>query len=113
MSTETGTYHFARYHIHCYEVTICDLIRFISKLQTAHSGTKINNMDKFELHQEIGGKNAMEFMADLLVKNEKQSIEIERGKLQVAILKQMNNRSRLLLDAQKFELEASQVKDGK
>ena len=63
------------------------------------------NMDKFELEQTISGKNAMAYMAELLEKNEKQEIEIERGKLSVSILKQMNNRSRLLLDAAKFELK--------
>ena len=62
-------------------------------------------MDRFELEQKVSGKNAMAYMAELLEKNEKQEIEIERGKLSVAILKQMNNRSRLLLDAAKFELK--------
>ena len=46
----------------------------------------------------------------LLEKNEKQQIEIERGKLSVAILKQMNNRSRLLIDAAKFELKEKEAK---
>lgn len=62
-------------------------------------------MDKFELHQKIDGKNAMQFMAELLEKNEKQTIEIERGKLTIGVLKQMNNRSRLMLDASKHELK--------
>ena len=47
----------------------------------------------------------MEYMASLLEKNEKQEIEIERGKLSVSILKQMHNRNRLLVDAAKFELK--------
>lgn len=64
-------------------------------------------MDKaqFELDTPIAGKNAMEFMAGLLEQNEKQQIEIERGKLSNGILKQMNNRSRLLLDVAKYELK--------
>ncbi len=62
-------------------------------------------MNKFELEQTISGKNAMAYMAELLEKNEQKDIEIERGKLSVSILKQMNNRSRLLLDAAKFELK--------
>lgn len=57
------------------------------------------------LDQKVEGKNMMQFTADLLEKNEKQKIEIERGKLSVSILKQMNNYSRLKLDAEKFELK--------
>lgn len=56
----------------------------------------------------IEGMNAMEYMASLIEKNENQGIEIERGKLSVAILKQMNNRSRLLLDAAKYELRKAE-----
>lgn len=47
----------------------------------------------------------MQYMADLLELNDNQQIEIERGKLSVAILKQMNNVSRLQLDAAKLELK--------
>ena len=65
-------------------------------------------MSKFELETPIEGKNAMEYMASLIQKNESQEIEIERGKLNVAILKQMNNRSRLLLDAAKYELRKAE-----
>jgi hypothetical protein len=66
-------------------------------------------MDRFELEQKVSGKNVTAYMAELLEKNEKQQIEIERGKLSVAILKQMNNRSRLLLDAAKFELKKGEM----
>lgn len=62
-------------------------------------------MQDFELQTKIQGVNTMEYMASLIEKNEKQEIEIERGKLSVAVLKQMNNRSRLLLDAAKYELK--------
>lgn len=66
-------------------------------------------MDKFGLEQTVSGKNAMAYMAELLEKNEKLEIEIERGKLSISILKQMNNRSRLLLDAAKFELKKGET----
>lgn len=66
-------------------------------------------MNNFELTTKIAGKNAMQYMADLLEQNDKQQIEIERGKLNVAILKQMNNRSRLLLDAAKYELKRAEA----
>ena len=62
-------------------------------------------MQDFELTTKVQGQNAMEYMASLIEKNEKQEIEIERGKLSVSVLKQMNNRSRLLLDAAKYELK--------
>ena len=65
-------------------------------------------MKSFELETKIAGQNPMEYMASLIEKNEKQEIEIERGKLSVAVLKQMNNRSRLLLDAAKFELKTKE-----
>ncbi|UEA63090.1 hypothetical protein LK429_00420 [Hoylesella buccalis] len=61
-----------------------------------------------QLDQKVEGKDMMQFMADLLEKNEKQEIEIERGKLSVSILKQMNNYSRLKLDAEKFELKKAE-----
>lgn len=51
----------------------------------------------------------MEYMAKLLEKNESQELEIERGKLAVGLLKQMNNRSRLLLDAAKFEIKCKEM----
>ena len=66
-------------------------------------------MKNYELDQKIQGKNAMQYMADLIEQNEKQTIEIERGKLSVSVLKQMNNRSKLLLDAHKFELESQKT----
>ena len=62
-------------------------------------------MKNFDLETKIQGKPIIEYMANLIEKNEKQEIEIERGKLSVSILKQMNNRSRLLLDAAKYELK--------
>ena len=69
----------------------------------------MENVKKFGLDQNIGGVDAMEYMAKLIEKNENQEIEIERGKLAVGLLKQMNNRSRLLLDAAKFELKCKEL----
>ena len=67
-------------------------------------------MERFDLNVTVAGTPQQEYMAKLLEKNEKQQIEIERGKLSVAILKQMNNRSRLLIDAAKFELKEKEAK---
>jgi hypothetical protein len=69
----------------------------------------MENVKKFGLDQNIGGVDAMAYMAKLIEKNENQEIEIERGKLAVGLLKQMNNRSRLLLDAAKFELKCKEL----
>ena len=69
----------------------------------------MNNEKKFGLNQNIDGVDAMAYMAKLIEKNEKLEIEIERGKLAVGLLKQMNNRSRLLLDAAKFELKCKEL----
>lgn len=65
-------------------------------------------MKKFELETTINGHDVSQYMASLIEKNEKNEIELERGKLSVAVLKQMNNRSRLLLDAAKFELKTKE-----
>ena len=65
-------------------------------------------MKDFGLNVPVSGKTQEEFMAALLEANEKREIEIERGKLAVSIMKQMNNRSRLLLDAAKFELKSKE-----
>jgi hypothetical protein len=65
-------------------------------------------MDKFQLNVLVEGKPVMQYMADLLVRNDKQQIEIERCRLSVRILKQMNVRSRLFIDAYKYELKVKE-----
>ena len=65
---------------------------------------------RFEFDSTVAGTDMSTFMANLLEKNEKQEIEIERGKLSVSILKQMHNRNRLLIDAAKFELKEMEAK---
>lgn len=65
----------------------------------------------YGLDTKIMGKDAMEYMADLLEANEKKEIEIERGKLAIAFLKQMNNRSRLLIDATKVDAKLAKEKE--
>lgn len=73
----------------------------------------ISNMEElkklFELNAKVDGVGPMEYMAKLLEKNERQEIEIERGKMSVSILKQMNNRSRLLIDTAKVALKKMEV----
>lgn len=67
-------------------------------------------MENIGLNQKANGKPMMQYMADLLESNEQKDIEIERGKLSVAILKQMNNYSRLKLDAAKFMLKSAEAR---
>lgn len=69
----------------------------------------MNNNNNFGLDQQVDGMSVMEYMAKLIEKNENQEIEIERGKLSIGLLKQMNNRSRLLLDAAKYELKCKEM----
>ena len=71
-----------------------------------------NIRKQFEFDIKINGLDPMKFMAALLEKNERQELDINRGKLDVALLKQMNNRSRLLLDASKYELKRMQFEQG-
>lgn len=67
----------------------------------------------YGLDTQIMGMDAMEYMSQLLEKNEKQQVEIERGKLAVAILKQVNNRSRLLIDATKLDTKLANYNNEK
>lgn len=61
--------------------------------------------NKFALDTKVGGKDINDWLADLAEKNDRLEMEIERGKLAVSISKQMNNFSRLKLDAAKYELK--------
>lgn len=70
-------------------------------------------MEDFGLKTKIDGVDQQVYMAKLLEKNERQEIDIERGKLAIGILKQMNNRSRLLLDAAKFDLKCKEFEQTK
>ena len=68
-------------------------------------------MKNYGLESKINGVNAMDYMSDLIERNERQDIEIERCKLSIGILKQKNNYSRLLIDAAKFELKKREYDD--
>jgi predicted transglutaminase-like protease len=62
-------------------------------------------MSEFGLDTKIAGRRINEYLAELARKNDELLIEIERGKLGVLIAKQMNNNSRLQLEAAKYELK--------
>lgn len=65
-------------------------------------------MDNFGLDLQVNGVSIDQYLCDLLEKNEKQEIEIERCKQAVNIVKQKNNVSRLRLDATKLQLRKSE-----
>ena len=64
-------------------------------------------MKKYEFDRMIMGKDPMTYMAELIEKNDKNELEIERVKTDIGVLKQMHNRQRLLIDAVKCELKAN------
>lgn len=73
-------------------------------------------MDNYGLDLQVAGVSIDQYLCDLLEKNEKQEIEIERCKQAVNIVKQKNNVSRLRLDATKLqqkiaEFEYTKLKD--
>jgi len=55
------------------------------------------------LQTKINGKKIPDYIAELIERNEKQQIEIERGKLTISALKQINNYSRIALDVEKLK----------
>ncbi len=61
--------------------------------------------NQYGLDANVGGKSIEEWLAGLAEKNDRLEMEIERGKLAVSISKQLNNHSRLRLDAAKYELK--------
>jgi hypothetical protein len=63
------------------------------------------------LTTKIEGLSLPDYMAQLIAKNDDQSVEIERGKLNVSVLKQLNNFSRTSLDAMKYELKKREYDD--
>ena len=65
----------------------------------------------FGLNQTVNGKPMQESLADLLERNERNEIEIERAKISIGIYKQMNNLARLKLDAAKLELKEKMFED--
>ena len=67
-----------------------------------------NVLKQMELDTLIGGMNQMDYMASIIDRNDHDLIAIEKGKLNIAVLQQMNNRSRIILDAYKFQLKKNE-----
>ena len=62
-------------------------------------------MENYGLNQKIDGMSLHEFMASQIEKNEKGELELEKAKITIGYLKQMNNVSRLSIDAARTDLK--------
>lgn len=62
-------------------------------------------MEDFGLEQKIDGYSVADYIAKQLEAIEKKDVELEKEKIKNSYLKQLNNHSRLRLDAAKFELK--------
>ena len=62
-------------------------------------------MKQYSLETKLSGMEMPEYIAIQLEKIEKLEVENEKEKLKIAYLKQLNNHSRLRLDAAKLELK--------
>ena len=62
-------------------------------------------MENYGLNQKIDGMSLQEFMASQIEKNEKGELELEKAKITIGYLKQMNNCSRLSIDAARTDLK--------
>lgn len=65
-------------------------------------------MENFGLDQTVSGMNVEEYISLQLENIEKIEIDIEKEKIKNSYLKQMNNHSRLRLDAAKYELKKAE-----
>lgn len=59
-------------------------------------------MEDFGLEQRIEGYSVADYIATQLENIEKKEVELEKEKIKNSYLKQLNNHSRLRLDAAKF-----------
>ena len=62
-------------------------------------------MEDFGLEQKIDGYSVADYIAKQLKAIEKKDVELEKEKIKNSYLKQLNNHSRLRLDAAKFALK--------
>ena len=62
-------------------------------------------MENFGLNQKIDGMNVVAYISAQLESIEKAEVNLEKEKIKNSYLKQLNNHSRLRLDAAKYELK--------
>ena len=62
-------------------------------------------MENYGLDQKIDGMNVVAYISAQLERIEKAEVNLEKEKVKNSYLKQLNNHSRLRLDAAKYELK--------
>ena len=62
-------------------------------------------MENYGLDQKIDGMNVVAYISAQLERIEKAEVNLEKEKIKNSYLKQLNNHSRLRLDAAKYELK--------
>ena len=65
-------------------------------------------MEDYGLEQKIDGYSVADYIAKQLEDIEKKDVELEKEKIKNSYLKQLNNHSRLRLDAAKFSLKKAE-----
>ena len=71
-------------------------------------------MENYGLDQKIDGMNVVAYISAQLERIEKAEVNLEKEKIKNSYLKQLNNHSRLRLDAAKYELKRMEFeKEGK
>ena len=66
-------------------------------------------MENFGLDQKIDNYSVDDYIAKQLENIEAKEVEIEKEKVKISFLKQLNNHSRLRLDAAKFALKKAEI----
>lgn len=66
-------------------------------------------MENFGLDQKIDSYSVADYIAKQLENIEAKEVEIEKEKVKISFLKQLNNHSRLRLDAAKFALKKAEM----
>lgn len=66
-------------------------------------------MENYGLDQKIDNYSVADYIAKQLENIEAKEVEIEKEKVKISFLKQLNNHSRLRLDAAKFALKKAEM----
>ena len=66
-------------------------------------------MENYGLDQKIDSYSVADYIAKQLENIEAKEVEIEKEKVKISFLKQLNNHSRLRLDAAKFALKKAEM----
>lgn len=69
-------------------------------------------LQKKVVSQQIAGQPMEEYMADMLARTEKELVDKEKLNIQIALLKQINNRHKNVIDAVRVEARLTQVAGG-